>query len=211
MNARYPNPNIQAANDISTYPRSTGTKRMFEDSRGSVTMIATQRETAGACRKRQCGRPWRGRLAIPRSRADLRNHGAAYGCSSCRPAGYALLGRARCVTADRNGPDVLAHECLPFGALAEADLQPAKRCPPVRNRRSPNRTMPNLARPSTLSGDDDLRLLCVPTSAVLRGSVRAPWPYNGNARPALRRRTFARTRAPSCARDHPARAHVLRP
>jgi hypothetical protein len=49
MNARYPNPDIEAANDISTYPRSTGTKRMFEDNRGSVTMIATQRETAGAC------------------------------------------------------------------------------------------------------------------------------------------------------------------
>jgi hypothetical protein len=49
MNAHYPNPDIEAANDIPTYPRSTGTKRMFEDSRGSVTMIATQRKTAGAC------------------------------------------------------------------------------------------------------------------------------------------------------------------
>src|ERR1700730_14745133 len=72
---------------------------------------------------------------MPRGRADLRNHGAAYGCSWWRPAGYALLGRARCVTAERNGPDVLADECLPFGAWAEADLQPTKRCPPVLNGR----------------------------------------------------------------------------
>ena len=41
-----------------------------------------------------------------------------------------LCSRAR-VTAERNGPDVLADERLPFGALAEADLQPAKRRLPV--------------------------------------------------------------------------------
>src|ERR1700736_6495287 len=63
---------------------------------------------------------------MPRGRADLRNHGAAYRRSGWRPAGYALLGRARCVTVERNGPDVLADECLPFGALAEADLGPTK-------------------------------------------------------------------------------------
>jgi len=55
---------------------------------------------------------------------DLRDHGAAYGCSWRRPDGYALLSR---VTAERNGPDVPADERLPFGALAEADLQPTKR------------------------------------------------------------------------------------
>jgi len=43
----------------------------------------------------------------------------------------ALLDRARRVTAERNGPDVLADERLPFGALAEADLNPTKRRPPV--------------------------------------------------------------------------------
>ena len=33
------------------------------------------------------------------------------------------------VSADRNGPDVHADECLPFGALAEADFRPTKRRP----------------------------------------------------------------------------------
>jgi len=36
-------------------------------------------------------------------------------------------------------PDVLADERLPFGGMAEADLQPTKRCPPVLIRRSPDR------------------------------------------------------------------------
>ena len=39
----------EAANDIWTSPGSTGMKKMLEDSRGSATMIAAQRETAGAC------------------------------------------------------------------------------------------------------------------------------------------------------------------
>src|SRR5215211_4486762 len=69
---------------------------------------------------------------MPRGRADLCRHGAAYGCSRWRPAGHALLGRARCLAAERNGPDVLADERLPFGALAEAHLQPTKRCRPLR-------------------------------------------------------------------------------
>src|SRR5260221_6777438 len=68
---------------------------------------------------------------MPRGRPDLRNHGAAYGRSWWRPAGYALLGHARRVTAQRDGPDVPADERLPFGTLAEADLAPAKRSPPV--------------------------------------------------------------------------------
>ena len=42
---------------------------------------------------------------------------------------------SKCVTAERNGPDVLADERLPFGALAEADRQPAKRSLPVLIRR----------------------------------------------------------------------------
>ena len=44
---QYWNLDLAAANGISTSPRSTGTKRMCEDSRGSATMIANQRETAG--------------------------------------------------------------------------------------------------------------------------------------------------------------------
>src|SRR5208337_3424121 len=52
------------------------------------------------------------------------------------PGGYALLGRAW-VSAERNGPDVLADERLSFGALAEAGLRPTQRCPPVVIRRSP--------------------------------------------------------------------------
>src|SRR6266436_68073 len=47
MNAHYPNLDVEAGNDILMPSRSTGTKKMFEDSRGSATMIATKRETAG--------------------------------------------------------------------------------------------------------------------------------------------------------------------
>jgi hypothetical protein len=65
------------------------------------------------------------------------------GCSRRGPDGYALLGRAW-VSADRNGPDVHADERLPFGALAEADLQAAKRCPTVLIPLSPTRTVANL-------------------------------------------------------------------
>src|SRR5260370_25015941 len=83
---------------------------------------------------------------LPRGGADLRNHGAVYGCSWWRPAGYALLGRTRCVTAEWNGPDLLADECLPFGALAKADLRPTNLCPPVLIRHSPDRAVPNLPR-----------------------------------------------------------------
>ena len=49
MNAHYPNLDVEAGNDILMSPRSTGAKKMFEDSRGSATMIATQSETAGTC------------------------------------------------------------------------------------------------------------------------------------------------------------------
>ena len=38
-----------------------------------------------------------------------------------------MLGCARRVAAERDGADVLAHERLPFGALAEADLQATRR------------------------------------------------------------------------------------
>src|ERR1700720_608788 len=65
-------------------------------------------------------------MAMSRGYADLRNHGADDGCSRRGPDGYALLGRAW-GSAERNGPDVLADERLSFGALAEADLPPAKR------------------------------------------------------------------------------------
>jgi hypothetical protein len=49
MKAHFPNLDVEAANVVSTSPRSTGTTKMFEDSRGSATMLATQRETGGAC------------------------------------------------------------------------------------------------------------------------------------------------------------------
>jgi hypothetical protein len=42
-----------------------------------------------------------------------------------------VLGRAWCVAAERNGPNVCAHERIPFGALAETDLPSTKRCPRV--------------------------------------------------------------------------------
>ena len=94
-------------------------------------LLQETRHERGIYRRRKRVRPRRSRLAMPRGYADLRNHGATDGCSWWRPAGYALLGRARCVTAERNDPDVRADECLPFRALAEADLQPAKQCPPI--------------------------------------------------------------------------------
>jgi hypothetical protein len=47
MNAPDSKLDMEAANDIWTSPRSVGTKKMFEDNRGSATMIAPQRETAG--------------------------------------------------------------------------------------------------------------------------------------------------------------------
>jgi len=47
MNAPDPNLDGEAAEDIWTSPHWAGTKKMFQGSRGSATMIATQRETAG--------------------------------------------------------------------------------------------------------------------------------------------------------------------
>ena len=75
-------------------------------------------------------------------RAHFCNHGPAHGRFR-RPNGYPLLRRGTCVAADWNDPDVLADECLPFVALAEADVQPEKLHrleviePPHSNRRSP--------------------------------------------------------------------------
>ena len=104
-------------------------------------LLQETRHERGLYRRRKRGRPRRSRLAMPRGRADLRNHGAAYGCSWWRPVGYALLGRARCVIAERNGPDVLADECLPFGALAEADLQPTTASVPISRRPSIHKSL----------------------------------------------------------------------
>jgi hypothetical protein len=44
MNAQY-----LEANDVSMPPRPGGTKEMFEDSRGSATVMATRHGAAGAC------------------------------------------------------------------------------------------------------------------------------------------------------------------
>src|SRR6516164_9307603 len=79
---------------------------------------------------------------MSRGRAHFCNHGRAHRRFR-RPNGYPLLRRGTCVAADRNDPDVLADECLPFVALAEADVQPEKLHrleviePPHSNRRSP--------------------------------------------------------------------------
>ena len=59
--------------------------------------------------------------------------------SGREPAGHALLGGASASPLSGMVTDVPAHERLPFGALAEAGLQPAKRCPPVLIRCSPDR------------------------------------------------------------------------
>jgi hypothetical protein len=37
-----------------------------------------------------------------------------------------VLGRAGCLTAERDGPYIFADERVPFGALAKAALRPAK-------------------------------------------------------------------------------------
>ena len=63
--------------------------------------------------------------------------------------------------AERNGPDVRADERLPFGALAEADLQPTKRCPPVLIRRSPDRGAEPSPPVNTLRGDEQCCLVGV--------------------------------------------------
>src|SRR5258707_2104401 len=72
----------------------------------------------------------RGLFAVHRSRADLGDDGAAEGGSWWRTGGWVVFS-GRCVAAERDGPDVPADERLPFGALAEADLQPAKPSLPV--------------------------------------------------------------------------------
>ena len=112
------------------FPRPTATKPIFAHGRGFATMIATRREDL-------CGRTgsvdatgrgavhWLGLAAAP----TFAIMALLTGCSRRRRAGCALLGGARCVTAERNGPDVPADDCLPFGAVAEADLRPAQRCP----------------------------------------------------------------------------------
>ncbi len=49
MNVHYTNLVVEAANGISPPSRSIGTKKAFEDSRGSATMIAVQGEAACVC------------------------------------------------------------------------------------------------------------------------------------------------------------------
>src|SRR5262249_16483871 len=73
-------------------------------------------------RERNC--PPSSRLARPRRRADFCNHGAAH-ARRRRAAGYHLLSGGAYIAAERDDPDVLVDERLPFAALAEADFQPA--------------------------------------------------------------------------------------
>lgn len=70
-----------------------------------------------------------GRRAGARGVAGFRHYGAVDRCFSCRPAGHALLGRTTCIAPERHGCDVRADECIPFSALAEADLQPTTQRP----------------------------------------------------------------------------------
>src|SRR5262249_46566797 len=67
-----------------------------------------------------------GRVARPRRRADLRNHGAVDRLFH-RPAGYALHGDARVIPGERNDGDVCVDERLPHSAVAKVYLQPTKR------------------------------------------------------------------------------------
>ena len=67
-------------------------------------------------------------MAMPRRDAGVRNHGPDDEYARRGTDGYARLGRAW-VSADRNGPDVRADERLPLGALADVDLEAAKRSP----------------------------------------------------------------------------------
>src|SRR4051794_5746656 len=89
-------------------------------------------------------------MVVPGGRAGLRNHGADYG-SAWRRCGDALLGDVGYVTSERNGPDVLADERVPFCALVEADLAPPEQWPPDLIRRSPLQTSCSL-RPRVMAG-----------------------------------------------------------
>src|ERR1700724_1517140 len=71
---------------------------------GTTNTTGGERSHGEPFRKRQRGRPPCSRLAEPRGRADLRHHGAADGGAWWRSTGDVLLG----ITAERNGPDVLA-------------------------------------------------------------------------------------------------------
>lgn len=65
--------------------------------------------------------------AIARGRADLRDCGAPGGIPGWPHAGCAVLGDARRIAVDRNDPDVFVDERFPFGAMAEAAHQLARR------------------------------------------------------------------------------------
>src|SRR5262249_10553918 len=68
-----------------------------------------------------------GRTTTAHGCADLRVDGTADRRLCWWRAGPALLERAWCVTAERNGEHVLADEHLSCSAMAEADLPLAKR------------------------------------------------------------------------------------
>src|SRR5207253_1160428 len=89
---------------------------------GSAGTTSTANDRARPCRKRRRGR----RLAVPRGCTELRRDGSADGAARWRHAGRALRVRTG-VAAQRDGPDVLADERRPCGALAEAARPSAKR------------------------------------------------------------------------------------
>jgi hypothetical protein len=90
---------------------TTATKRWHDDRRAKRNRVP----------QRCCG-AWRGRLARLCRRADLRRHGAPDLCVR-RRRGHDVLGRAWCVAAERNGPDVSSDERLPLSAVAETALR----------------------------------------------------------------------------------------
>src|SRR5689334_12083777 len=65
-------------------------------------------------------------MAVPRGHTQLCRHGAADGRNRRGPDRCSLRGRAW-VSADWDGPDVPAHECVPCIALVAVDAWPTMR------------------------------------------------------------------------------------
>ena len=70
------------------------------------------------------------RLGFARRCADLRHDGVDDRSIWRRISGSALLRHAYHATIERDGPNVPADERVSFGALAETDRLPPRRCPP---------------------------------------------------------------------------------
>jgi hypothetical protein len=86
------------------------------------TLVRRRSRTSTRARSHEPGLLRRIQRAGPRGRATFAFMALLTAVLDGGPR-YALLGRARRVTAERNGCDGLADECLPFAALAEADCR----------------------------------------------------------------------------------------